>query len=85
MIPLPTVYHGAVINPRSLTAYDALPNCLLAVSPAGEIAWVVEDVQGPMVKEVMSQKGCIDAEVVSLKAGEFIIPGFVDTHSVSRI
>ncbi|KAF7974821.1 hypothetical protein HWV62_11175 [Athelia sp. TMB] len=81
MIPLPTIYHGPVINPRSLTAYDALPNCLLAVSPAGDITWLVEDVQGPMVQEVMNQQGCSDAEVVSLKTGEFIIPGFVDTHT----
>lgn len=85
MIPLPTIYHGAVINPRSLTEYDAFPNCLLAVSPAGDIAWMVEDVQGSMVQEVMSQKGCIDADVINLKFGEFIIPGFVDTHTVSEI
>ncbi|KZP12556.1 Metallo-dependent hydrolase [Athelia psychrophila] len=81
MIPLPTVYHGPVINPRSLTAYDALPNCLLAVSPAGDIAWLVDDVQGPMVQEVLRQKGCVHAEVITLKVGEFLIPGFVDTHT----
>lgn len=83
MLPLPTIYHGAVINPRILTAYDALPNCLLAVSPAGEVEWIVEDVVDSMVQEIMSQKGCLEAEVISLKHGEFIIPGFIDTHTVS--
>jgi len=81
MIPVATVYHGAVINPRTLTSYDAFPNCLLAVSPAGEIEWIVEDVADSMVQEIMSQKGCLDAEVISLKLGEFIIPGFIDTHT----
>jgi guanine deaminase len=83
MTPLPTVFHGAVINPQTLTSYDALPNCLLAVSPSGEIEWIVEDVVDSMVQEIMAQKGCLEAEVVDLKNGEFIIPGFVDTHTVS--
>jgi cytosine/adenosine deaminase-related metal-dependent hydrolase len=78
-----TVYHGAVINPQTLTSYDALPNCLLAVSPAGEIEWIVEDVVDSMVQETMSQKGCLEAELISLKHGEFIIPGLIDTHTVS--
>lgn len=83
MLPLPTVFYGAVVNPRTLTSYDALPNCLLAVSPAGNIIWVIEDVTDSMVQEMMSQKGCLEAELITLKHGEFIIPGFVDTHTVS--
>lgn len=83
MIPLPTIYHGAVINPQTLTSYDALPNCLLAVSPDGDVEWMVDDVDDSMVQEIMSQKGCLDAEVIDLKHGEFIIPGFIDTHTVS--
>jgi guanine deaminase len=83
MTPLPTVYHGAVINPKTLTSYDALPNCLIAVSSIGDIDWIVDDVVDSMVQEIMSQKGCLEAEVISLKQGEFIIPGFIDTHTVS--
>lgn len=82
MLALPTIYHGAVINPKTVASYDALPRCLLAVSPSGEIAWMVEDVVDSMVQEIMSQKGCLQAEVISLKHGEFIIPGFIDTHTV---
>lgn len=77
-----TVFYGALVNPKSLTSYEALPNCLLAVSRTGAIEWVVKDVHGPMVEQVMAQKGCIDADVVELKRGEFIMPGFVDTHTV---
>ena len=82
MLALPTIYHGAVINPKTVDSYDALPKCLLAVLPSGEIAWMVEHVVDAMVLEVMSQKGCLEAEVVSLQSGEFIIPGFIDTHTV---
>jgi len=81
MLPLPTIYYGAVINPKTLSQYDALPNCILAVSPAGNIEWIVEDVVDSLVQETMSQKGCLEAEVISLKHGEFIIPGFIDTHT----
>ena len=82
LAPLPTIYHGAVINPKTVASYDVLLKCLLAVEPSGEIAWMVEDVVDAMVQEVMSQKGCLEAEVITLKHGEFIIPGFIDTHTV---
>lgn len=77
-----TIYHGAVINPQSLTSYNALPACLLAISPAGHVEWIVEDVQDDEIQEVMTQRGCLDATVVALKHGEFIMPGFIDTHTV---
>jgi guanine deaminase len=80
---LPTVYYGAVINPVSLTDYQAIPNCLLAVSPTGQIEWLEGNVVGSMVQETMAQKGWLEADVVLLKHGEFIIPGFIDTHTVS--
>jgi len=77
-----TIYYGAVINPQTLTFYQALPNCLLAVGHTGEIDWIVEDVVDSMVQETMAQKGCLDADVIALKHGEFIMPGFIDTHTV---
>jgi guanine deaminase len=76
---VPTVYYGSVINPTSLDAYEASPHCLIAVSSRGDIDWLVHDVPDSMVQEVMGQQGCTDAEVVTLKRGEFIIPGFIDT------
>ncbi|KAF9500518.1 Metallo-dependent hydrolase [Pleurotus eryngii] len=81
MAGLPTIYYGAVVNPQSLTSYQALARCLLAVSSEGTIDWIVDDVDDSMVQEVMSQKGCVDAEVVPLREGEFLMPGFVDTHT----
>ncbi|RDB22164.1 Guanine deaminase [Hypsizygus marmoreus] len=76
-----TIYYGAVINPQSLTAYQALPHCLLAVGPIGTIDWIVDDVQEYELQDALAAKGCIDVDVVALRAGEFLMPGFVDTHT----
>ncbi|TFY78765.1 hypothetical protein EWM64_g5243, partial [Hericium alpestre] len=80
-LPRSTVFYGAVINPQTLTDYQALPNCLLSVGPDGAIDWLVDDVPDSMVQEVLAQKGSVDADVIALKHGEFIMPGFVDTHT----
>ncbi|EIN07156.1 Metallo-dependent hydrolase [Punctularia strigosozonata HHB-11173 SS5] len=76
-----TVYYGAVINPTSLTEYRSSPQSLIAVSAQGDIDWVVYDVQDSMVQQVMAERGYTEADVVVLKRGEFIMPGFVDTHT----
>ncbi|KAJ6597045.1 hypothetical protein DFH09DRAFT_905111 [Mycena vulgaris] len=74
------VYYGSVINPVSLKSFKA-HRCLLAVGSTGNIDWIVEDVEDWMVQGTMSTHGCIDVEVVSLRDGEFIMPGFIDTHT----
>ncbi|CAK5277358.1 unnamed protein product [Mycena citricolor] len=77
----PIVYYGSVINPVSLTLFKALPACLLAVGGDGNIAWVDEDVPASGIQEVLAAHGFEDVEVVCLRDGEFIMPGFVDTHT----
>ena len=87
MSPLPrsTVFYGLVINSQTLSSYQALPDCLLCVSPSGDIDWIEEDIAASMVQEAMAQKGSLDADLVELKRGEFIMPGFVDTHTVRSL
>ncbi|KAJ8079089.1 hypothetical protein AAF712_006467 [Marasmius tenuissimus] len=75
------VFYGSVINPETLTSYKASSNTLLALSPQGNVEWIAHDIQDSMVQETLLQNGCIDAEVVALKEGQFIIPGFIDTHT----
>lgn len=77
-----TVYYGSVINPETLTSYETLSNCLLAVGPTGIIDWIARDVVDSMVQETMAQYGYADVKVLVLKQGEFIMPGFIDTHTV---
>ncbi len=78
----PIVYYGSVINPKDLESFVALNRCLLAVDAAGNIDWLVDDIEESMVQETMSSKGYIDVDVIPLKDSQFIIPGFIDTHTV---
>ncbi|KAJ7685340.1 hypothetical protein DFH06DRAFT_1028923, partial [Mycena polygramma] len=75
------VYYGAVINPVTLTSFKAHSSCLLAVGSTGNIDWIVEHVDSSMVQETMAEHGYIDVEVVCLREGEFLMPGFFDTHT----
>ncbi|KAF8921078.1 hypothetical protein CPB85DRAFT_1404999 [Mucidula mucida] len=77
----PIVYYGSVINPKDLESFVALNRCLLAVDAAGNIDWLVDDIEESMVQETMSSKGYIDVDVIPLKDSQFIIPGFIDTHT----
>jgi guanine deaminase len=79
-----TIFYGPLINPESLTEYKALPKCLLSVGPTGDIDWIVEHVPEYLLQDTLAQKGCIDVDVTALKMGEFIMPGFIDTHTVSN-
>ncbi|KAI0054022.1 Metallo-dependent hydrolase [Auriscalpium vulgare] len=76
-----TVFYGAVITPDSLSHYSAYPRCLLCVGASGDIDWLAEDVHDSAVQDVLAQHGAQDAAFVELKHGEFLMPGFVDTHT----
>ncbi|KAL4075452.1 hypothetical protein J3A83DRAFT_4356789 [Scleroderma citrinum] len=76
------VYYGPVINPESLTNFHALPRCLIAVSPDGNIAWIEDDVIRSELEAALGQHGLLQGDYIltELKPGEFIMPGFIDTH-----
>lgn len=76
------VYYGALVNPESQTALSAHPRALMAVNKEGIIEWVEEDVDSSMVQDFLAGKGLLDVDVVELKHGQFLMPGFVDTHTV---
>ncbi|KAF7305055.1 hypothetical protein MKEN_01220500 [Mycena kentingensis (nom. inval.)] len=76
-----TVYYGAVVNPVDLRTLKALPACLLAVGPSGKIDWIEEDVESSMVQQIIGSHNYTDANVVHLREGEFVMPGFIDTHT----
>ena len=81
-----TIFYGALITPVSLTAYDALPRALLAVSRAsGDIDWIERDVPPAELQDVLARHGVVaeDVDLVELRHGEFLMPGFIDTHIVS--
>ena len=79
-----TIFYGGVINPLAIDSFSALPHCLICVDPEGNIAWIIDDVEPQNLQENLAMKGLVDAEIITLRDGEFIIPGFIDTHSVSQ-
>lgn len=83
-----TVFYGALVTPVSHSTALALPHALLAVSKhTGTIEWVEEDVPASGLQDALAKHGIVDladVDFVELKHGEFLIPGFIDTHTVSR-
>jgi guanine deaminase len=77
-----TIFYGPLVNPKSLSSFQALPRCLLAVAASGQIDWIEEDVHESALLDVLAQHGSLDVPLVNLRHGEFILPGFVDTHTV---
>jgi len=80
--PAKTIFYGPVINPESLSSFQALPRCLLAVDATGEIVWIEKDVSEAALNDVLAQHGSDEIIPHNLKHGEFLLPGFVDTHTV---
>ena len=83
MSPRPTVYRGPVVHPRSLSFYEVIPDGVVVVSPTGDISQVItrpDDVVAFIVGPGADQQLF---DVVELEYGEFLMPGFVDTHTAS--
>jgi len=80
-----TIFYGAVINPVSLTSYSILPQCMLSIDPSGKIEWMIDCVEKHSLQGTLASKGHIDVDIVFLNEGEFLMPGFIDTHTVLLI
>ncbi|KIK59779.1 hypothetical protein GYMLUDRAFT_226708 [Collybiopsis luxurians FD-317 M1] len=76
-----TVYYSALVNPTTLASYETHLKSLIAVSSQGNIDWIVHDVDSSLIQQVLLRNGCPDAQVVDLHEGQFIMPGFIDTHT----
>jgi len=76
------VFYGPVINPVSLTSHSTLPHCLLCIDVAsGKIDWIIDEVDVHKLEETLKSKKVDKAHLVRLKDGEFLMPGFIDTHT----
>ncbi|KAF8808969.1 Metallo-dependent hydrolase [Phlegmacium glaucopus] len=76
-----SIFYGAVINPISLTCYSILPQCLLSIDPSGRIEWMIGNIERHELQETLTSKGCVDIDIVILGDGQFLMPGFIDTHT----
>jgi guanine deaminase len=80
-----TIFYGALVNPKSLSSFQALPRCLLAVDASGHVIWIEEDVLDGAVPAVIARHGSANIPLVTLRRGDFVLPGFVDTHTVRTL
>ncbi|GAA5855409.1 hypothetical protein JCM8547_007815 [Rhodosporidiobolus lusitaniae] len=80
--PLPRrCFYGTAVHSRSLTDIEYLQDALLGVDESGVIAFVEKEVPAEEVDGQLQQRGWEGVEVVRLRKGEFLIPGFIDTHT----
>ncbi|KAF3019230.1 hypothetical protein E8E14_001544 [Neopestalotiopsis sp. 37M] len=74
------VFHGTVIHSLSPSELEILEDALLVVAADGTIQSLDAGVAKASVPDLLTSRGLAD-EVRYLSRGEFLIPGFVDTHN----
>ena len=79
----PVVFYGDLINPGSLKSLRLHRRSLLAVNTSGCIDWIIENIVESEIQKVLDDHSYRGVEIIILKPGQFIVPGFVDTHTVS--
>lgn len=80
---LPLAFHGTVIHSRSLDELEILENCIMIVGTDGKIQALQANVELDQINSIVSENGHVPDvfPVKYLKRGEFLCPGFVDTHN----
>lgn len=80
---LPLAFHGTVIHSRSLNELEILHDCFVLVDKAGKIQALQADVPPDQINSIVTEHGYAPDvfPVKHLRRGEFLCPGFVDTHN----
>jgi len=71
-----TVYRGAIVHSTSLNTLEILPDATLIVDGLGKITAFHKTSSNSQQSGIPS-----DAQVRRIPPGDFLIPGFVDTHN----
>lgn len=83
------IIYGPLISPLSKRETLFSDNSVLSVSADGVIEWVEHNVEPAALQDALAKHGRAigdqDVDFVELKWGEWIMPGFVDTHTVSPV
>jgi guanine deaminase len=79
------VYHGALVNPIDPASLDLLPDALVAITEDGLVAWIEPNVESSQVQELLALHAWADVPVIVLSPDEWLMPGFVDTHTASAL
>ncbi len=74
-------FHGTLIHAISAQDTEVVTHGLLVVGKDGKIALLEKDVEEGKVDSILAEQKLSAVSVKKLKRGEFLIPGFIDTHS----
>ncbi|GJJ13807.1 hypothetical protein Clacol_008064 [Clathrus columnatus] len=76
------VIYGSLITPQDPYVASYLPQALLYIEN-GIIQWMEEQVEPHELSSVMSAHGLEeeDIDIIRLQRGQFLMPGFIDTHT----
>ncbi|CAM1504848.1 Fc.00g024390.m01.CDS01 [Cosmosporella sp. VM-42] len=72
----PSVYHGSIIHSLSLDELEILENAALVINGDGRIAAFHKDITVDGLRVQVP-----NARIHRIAAGDFLIPGFIDTHN----
>ena len=77
----PHVFYGTAIHAVDPRSIDILPSTLIAVSHDGLIIAIEPDLAPADLPSRLAALGLSSAARTILQAGQFLIPGFIDTHN----
>ncbi|KAI1363148.1 guanine deaminase [Xylaria arbuscula] len=77
------VFHGTIIHCLGLQELEIIEDGLVIVKPGGTISSLVKSIERASVLSHLSTVGLSEdqCDVRFLERGQFLIPGFVDTHN----
>lgn len=80
---LPLGFHGTVIHSQDLTNLEILTDCFIVVDHAGKIQLLETGVEPGQINSIITKLGYAPDvfPIKHLKRGQFLCPGFVDTHN----
>ena len=73
-------FYGVVVHSASLTDLEILPEALLVIDASGRITSLEANVPKSHIPQRLSSLTGSSCSVTELSRGQFIMPGFVDTH-----
>lgn len=80
-----TIYIGSYVHSLQLTQLEHVERAILCVGEKGIIEWI-ENIASEELQDLLAKYGLEpdNVEVVELSPDEFLCPGLIDTHTVSR-
>ncbi|POR39330.1 Putative guanine deaminase [Tolypocladium paradoxum] len=74
-------FHGVVVHSTGREELTILDNALLAVDASGRIVALEPDFPTARLAGRLAELGLAQCPVTELSRGQFLVPGFVDTHN----